>query len=399
MLSTNVADAQPKSRLRFVIYGKIKIDGGDIDGTRISIQQVHGKIKKAKPTSNGKFEFKLEYFHKYIISFSKKGYRTKKISVDTHVPENLLSEGYEDYKFNVTLMQDADDGNVSYYAQPVGAIIYDGDRDDFMFDTNYDVVIDTKLQAQLDDTTSTPEPKDEIAENVPEPSENQETVESVTPENPVETEPVANNDDLKTDDTDNKIDADRNKIEDNPVDNIVESTDNENDADRKKIDENIPPKKEVEEEKVDLTKNDNESDRNKVDNLKSKAVVKSDDESKRNRKALISDDDKKPKKQVESTGNDVRKRKKQYKKGETELRNEDADKLYPTGITIEIYKYPNKKVKKIIVNREGSIEEYKIIRYNWGGIYYFKNNKSVSQIFLSLEVKPLPGEETRTEFK
>lgn len=51
---------------------------------------------------------------------------------------------------------------------------------------------------------------------------------------------------------------------------------------------------------------------------------------------------------------------------------------YPEGITEEIIEEGNKKMTKRIVVKQGKGDEYLKVQYNWGGTYYFKNSKSVS---------------------
>lgn len=62
-------------------------------------------------------------------------------------------------------------------------------------------------------------------------------------------------------------------------------------------------------------------------------------------------------------------------------------KEYPIGITEEIYDEPSRKVIRIIVNDGTYANEYKKIIYNWGGVYYFKNNASITESVFNMKTK------------
>ena len=59
----------------------------------------------------------------------------------------------------------------------------------------------------------------------------------------------------------------------------------------------------------------------------------------------------------------------------------DLAKQYPEGITTENYESQNKKIKRVIVNRDGIAHEYIEAKYSYG-TYYFRDGRSVSsQVF------------------
>ena len=59
----------------------------------------------------------------------------------------------------------------------------------------------------------------------------------------------------------------------------------------------------------------------------------------------------------------------------------DLAKQYPEGVTTENYDNPNKKVKRVIVNRGGIAHEYIEVKYSYG-TYYFRDGRNISsQVF------------------
>ena len=62
-------------------------------------------------------------------------------------------------------------------------------------------------------------------------------------------------------------------------------------------------------------------------------------------------------------------------------------RTYPEGVTEENYEDKTKKVKRIIVNRQGVASEYRQIQHNWGGEYFFKNGQSISKHMFLIETQ------------
>ncbi|RLD63804.1 MAG: hypothetical protein DRJ01_02725 [Bacteroidetes bacterium] len=61
----------------------------------------------------------------------------------------------------------------------------------------------------------------------------------------------------------------------------------------------------------------------------------------------------------------------------------DLARKYPEGVTVEHYNKPQKKIKRVIVNRGGVAKEYLEVKYSYG-TYYFRNGRNISRyIFLS----------------
>lgn len=66
----------------------------------------------------------------------------------------------------------------------------------------------------------------------------------------------------------------------------------------------------------------------------------------------------------------------------------DLAKRYGEGITEESEELPNRLVKRVIVNRGGgNINMYSRVQWNWGGVYYFKNEQSTSKQIFDTETK------------
>ncbi len=83
-----------------------------------------------------------------------------------------------------------------------------------------------------------------------------------------------------------------------------------------------------------------------------------------------------------------------FKKGDFDYAGEKRDnkflnelgKQYPEGITIENYDKPNKKIKRVIVNKSGIAKEYIKVKYSYG-TYYFRNGQNISSSIFYTETK------------
>ncbi len=62
-------------------------------------------------------------------------------------------------------------------------------------------------------------------------------------------------------------------------------------------------------------------------------------------------------------------------------------RTYPEGVTEELYEDKTKKIKRVIVNREGVATEYRQVTHNWGGEYFFRNGQSISKNIFLIETK------------
>jgi len=71
---------------------------------------------------------------------------------------------------------------------------------------------------------------------------------------------------------------------------------------------------------------------------------------------------------------------------------------YPAGITCEIYKEKSRTITRYVVIRENEANDFREIKYNWGGIDYMRNDKPITQLYFNTQIKVREGEYyTQTE--
>lgn len=129
---------------------KLKIEDGDFEGVSVVIKNTTtGETNSVPGTS--KFDLDLKLNCDYVISFSKPGYITKKIALNTNSPGDRAAQGFYPFNFEVNLFKQYDGVNIVIFNQPVGKISYNRLIDDFDYDTDYTKQIQSALKAAEDE--------------------------------------------------------------------------------------------------------------------------------------------------------------------------------------------------------------------------------------------------------
>ncbi len=129
----------------FTIYGKLRVDGGSVDGCRVVVYRNGVKVRTVTDDMR-KFSMPLDLNQNYILSFEKDGFVTKKLSFDTHAPATAVQNGLLPFDFVVSLFKQYDGVNTVVFNQPVGVIRYSAELRDFDYDTDYTKSIQSALK-------------------------------------------------------------------------------------------------------------------------------------------------------------------------------------------------------------------------------------------------------------
>lgn len=89
---------------------------------------------------------KLDYNTEYRLDFTKPGYITKSILVNTGTPEERRKIGFDPYKIGVRLFKQYEGVNIVVYNQPVAYIRFLPEFDEFGYDTDYTKSILSELR-------------------------------------------------------------------------------------------------------------------------------------------------------------------------------------------------------------------------------------------------------------
>ncbi|MBL4758077.1 MAG: hypothetical protein JKY32_10765 [Rhizobiales bacterium] len=135
------------------VDGTVKEGKVKLVGATVTVYEDGNKTGSVIVNATGKFGFDLLMDHQYIIEFSKAGYVSKKISVNTKgVPPEDAEFGFEFGGWQVLLFKKVEGLDVSILDNPVGKIFYDPEDGGFNYDVKYTKSIRNemdKLQSDL----------------------------------------------------------------------------------------------------------------------------------------------------------------------------------------------------------------------------------------------------------
>ncbi|MFL5763420.1 MAG: hypothetical protein ACJ77K_05705 [Bacteroidia bacterium] len=148
----------------FTIKLKFSIEGGSLDNSLITITK-SGQTYRTIDPSKGKYNIDLELGGDYLMTFTKTGYITKQVMVNTAVPNGREDDDFAKFIAEVSLEKQPED-QVITYSQPVGRIKYIPADNDFGFDNDY---TQTAVAAQKKDKENAkPKPKEPAPNPKPE---------------------------------------------------------------------------------------------------------------------------------------------------------------------------------------------------------------------------------------
>ena len=141
---------QPVHAQSFSVPIKFKIEDGGFDGAQILVQR-NGVTSQTIPGTD-RLTLELAYNAAYIISFTKPGYITKRISINTTVPADRLEQGFEPYAYGVNLFKQYEGVNTVIFNQPVAKIAYSKKIDDFDYDVDYTKSVQSAMKEAEEET-------------------------------------------------------------------------------------------------------------------------------------------------------------------------------------------------------------------------------------------------------
>jgi hypothetical protein len=135
---------------------KLKIVNGDLKNSQITITKTDAPYIVVEPNKEGD-AVDLPLGFEYTITFTKMGYNTKRMLVDTHVPENRERGDFERQVSEVTLEKLS--GKLEdNYVQMIGKIKYSMSKADFDFDKGPAVKEDKTKKIDKTPLPSNPKP-------------------------------------------------------------------------------------------------------------------------------------------------------------------------------------------------------------------------------------------------
>ena len=321
---------------------KLEVEKGNMDGVVVKVKK--DGMDAFTQSGASKMRLKLDFGKNYTLIFTKNGYITKTIEVNTKAPAERITQGFSPYRIGVKLfLNDAE--NMVTYNQPVAQIKYDQNLDEFNFDTDYSKSVLSAMNtvdSAAKKDSSTKAKVDVVAATAPPPPATNATTTAATP-----TEPIA----AKEVKSAPKAPEEDRKTASSPGGEDEKKREKAGIGDEKKKSPQVSSG--IDEQK--LAKGNSGSDSNK------KGVKSSGQDAPQKRLPYTESDDKQT--AFSSTN------------GGSAHSDKVAESSEEEKITREDIVERNRVITKVKVTKGNSYNEYSRINYNWGGQFFFKNNK------------------------
>ena len=122
-----------------LINGNIVTNESSPEGAKVIIAKNGNRIDEQSITKKGRFDLKLALGADYKITFTKDGYVTKTVSINTEVPEESIeaNPNFPPVKLIINLLPHMDGVDLGVFDQPIAILAYSPELDDFTFDKDY----------------------------------------------------------------------------------------------------------------------------------------------------------------------------------------------------------------------------------------------------------------------
>lgn len=344
------------SQNSFEFHGKISIDEGNPQTVRIVVTKDGKPYKTYRPESGGKYSFSLEYNSVYIVSYEHSGYVNKKVDVNTIVPDKVLKNDKFKYKWktDVNLFKKYKGIDFSFFDEPIQKIFFNKSTNKFIYDDKYAKQIEKQLKEKMAEVEKqkAEERKQLEKEKLQRQRERQQAIQDSiasvkATQKQREIEYKQNLAEKKKQERDSIANA-RAKEQQNKIEQAkIREQERKKAAEEAKV-KRENEKKRLEQERADKLKQIKEqAEARKAEMLKRLENIKAENE--RKRLALI------------------------------EARKRD--------ITEDYEETEHKKINRYTVTQGKITYNYRKVVWDWGGVFYFRNDKSISRSVFYIETR------------
>lgn len=144
LLSVEAIGQSAPGSARLSVPIDFEVVNGDFKNAMVYMRK--GDVTVATFKGASSMRIRMEYNAEYRLDFTKPGYITKSIKVDTHVSEDRRKIGFDPYKIGVRLFKQYEGVNIVVYNQPVAFIRFLPEMDEFGYDTDYTKSILSELK-------------------------------------------------------------------------------------------------------------------------------------------------------------------------------------------------------------------------------------------------------------
>lgn len=376
--------AQPQRTLP--VTPKFIVTDGSYEGSYLVMENINtGEKQTIKGVS--KFNLNLKFNSEYILSFSKPGYITKRMQINTAVQQERIEQGFYPVNFEVILMKQYEGVNIVVFNQPVGIYRFSKLMDEFFYDTDYTKQVQSAIKDAEDELKAKKEEEKRSAEQAKKDAEKArlDSVENAKSAAKAKADSIA----LARKDALAKAEEDRKaKVVADEEAKKLAKTQADEEA-KKKAREKLD-----EEERRKLKAQEDADER-----TRKAAQLKEEEEAKRKLK-IQQDADERARKAAQVKEEEEAKRKAKMvavaENRPVPIPSEPVGEVektpvrpieMPSNISVEEITEANRTLTKATVTNGNQSHVYTKIVYKWGGIFYFKDNSSISQSMFQLVTK------------
>lgn len=393
-----------------VISASFKIEEGSLSGSYMVLENLTTNEKQTLK-GQSKFNVNVKYNCDYILSFSKPGYITKKIQVNTNVPADRIEQGFYPVTFEVILFKQYEGMNIVIFNQPVSKYKFSKLLDDFNYDTDYTKQIQSALKNAEEELKQKKEEEKlkagqqmKEAEKLKQDSilnakvlakEKSDSIAAAKQLAAVqaEEERKAKADSVKVAKQLATAKAEEERIAKQLMDEEARNAKLKADEEARKQ----AKAKADEEARQKLTAKMEEEERNKLKakeeaDAKTAALKeKQEEEARRKLKEKEAADEKarlaaKAKEEEEakrkasySSGSEIKPEPVKYERVEQEIPAAEKQIEIPANMSVETIEEQNRTITKATLTKNNHSTVYSKVVYKWGGVYYFRGSNSISE--------------------
>lgn len=334
------------------VTANFKIEEGSLDGSYLVLENL---TTATSQTIKGiaRFNLNLPYNNEFLLSFNKPGYITKKIQIDTRAPEERIQQGFYTVNFDVILFKQYEGINIVVFNQPVARYKFSRLLDEIFYDTDYTKQIQSALKAAEDEWKQKREEEKKNAEDLKKEAARQKA-DSLVRAKAIEKQ--------KADSAEAARKANFAKAEEERKAKLIAEEEQRKQA-RMAAEEEAKRKAK---EKAEAEERNKLKLMEEAEERKRLAARQKEEEEKKRKALLIQENEK---------------REQQKASGFQGYDQRNMERTHPQlpNVKVEEIIEHNRTVTKAIVEMPNRHVTYLKIVYKWGGVFYFKENMSVSE--------------------
>lgn len=334
------------------VTANFKIEEGSLDGSYLVLENL---TTETSQTIKGisKFNLNLPFNNEFLLSFNKPGYITKKIQIDTRAPEDRILQGFYPVNFDVILFKQYEGVNIVVFNQPVARYKFSRMLDEIFYDTDYTKQIQSALKAAEDELKQKREEEKKNAEAIRKEAVKQKA-DSLARAKEFEKQ--------RADSLDAARKANLAKAEEERKAKIIADEEQRKQA-RTAAEEDARRKAK---EKAEADERNKQKVQEEAEERK-RLAAKQKEEEEEKRKAILTQQQEKREQQKASVSQGY------------DQRNLERTNPPLPDVKVEEIIEENRTITKAIVELPNRDVVYLKIIYKWGGVYFFKENVSISE--------------------